>query len=91
MNALLRMLVPLGMVVFGAVAGFMGLVVLATSVPKGEITTGIAPSAGKAASMQTVSRATDPDAYWRSVILLGALPGLGGLAAAFAGWRLLGR
>ena len=91
MMAMMRMLWPLGLVVFGVVAAFMGLVVLATSLPSGEITSGFAPSANAPGTLHTISRASAPQAYWRKLTLLGFLPGFGGLAAAYAGWRLLSR
>lgn len=89
MNTFVRLLLPLGLVVFGAVAAFMGVVVLATSLPSGEITTGIGATATRAGSIATLARATNPAGYWRAVLLLGALPALGGLAAAVGGWRML--
>ncbi len=91
MMAMVRMLGPLALLIFGAVAAFMGLVVLGTSLSSGEITSGIAASAASPGTMETISRAADPSGYWRKLALLGALPGFGGLAAAVFGWRLLSR
>lgn len=91
MTAMMRMLLPLGLVVLGAVAAFMGFVVSGTSLMSGEITSGFSPSATAVGTLKTVSRAADPSAYWRTLTLLGFLPGIGGAVAALIGWRMMNR
>ena len=83
-----RLLVPLGLVLFGSVAAFMGIVVLATSLRSGEISTG---DTRKAGAVVTARRDADPAAYWMKVAALGFAPALLGAGAAVFGWRRLGR
>jgi hypothetical protein len=86
---LVRLIVPLGLVVLGAVAAYMGLVVLATSLGTGEISIG----SGKAGEtvVRTTRRAEDAGGYWLRVAGLGLAPAALGIACAIFGWRRLGR
>lgn len=84
---LVRLLVPLGLIVFGAVAVFMGAVVLIGGLKAGEI----GWTSGNAGSVQEtrVRKDDDPHEFWRVMALGGALPLLLGMGAVFAGRRML--
>lgn len=84
-----RLIVPLGLVVLGAVAAYMGLVVIATSLGTGEISIG----SGKAGQtvFTTTRRADDPGGYWLRVAGLGLAPAVLGIGCTVFGWRRLGR
>lgn len=84
-----RLIIPLGLVVFGAVAAFMGLVVVATSLGSGEISIG--SRAGGQTTVQTTRRADDGSGYWLKLAAYGFAPAVLGIAGAVFGWRRLGR
>jgi hypothetical protein len=84
---LVRFLVPVGLIVFGAVAGFMGAVVLIGGLKAGEI--GWTSGPVGAVEVKRVRQVDDPDGFWRIMGLAGALPLALGLGAVFAGRRML--
>lgn len=86
---MLRFALAMGLLLFGAGAAFMGLAVTVSALGTGEVTMISGPSG--AAVTQSWSRATDPDAFWRTVALFGALPLVLGLAAVFTGRQMLPR
>ncbi len=83
----LRLLVPVGLIVFGAVAVFMGAVVLIGGLKAGEIGWSSGPVG--AVEAKRVRQVVDPDGFWRIVGLGGAVPLVLGLGAVFAGRRML--
>jgi hypothetical protein len=85
--ALFRFVVPLGLIVFGAVAVFMGAVVLIGGLKAGEI--GWTSGPADTAQETRVRRADDPDGFWRVMAFGGALPLMLGLGAVVAGRRML--
>lgn len=84
---LVRLILPFGLIVFGAVAAFMGAVVLMGGLRAGEI--GFRSGPADAIVDQRVRKADDPEAYWQALGLAGGLPLVLGLGAVFAGRRLL--
>lgn len=84
-----RLIVPLGLVIFGVVAAFMGLVVIVTSLNSGEISVG--SNAAGQAMVETTRRAEDARGYWLKVAGYGFAPAILGIAGAMFGWRRLGR
>ncbi len=84
---LVRLIFPLGLVVFGAVAVFMGVVVLFSGLKAGEI--GWTSGPAEAAKETRVRRADDPYSFWRSMGLGGGLPLCLGFGAVVAGRRML--
>jgi hypothetical protein len=77
------------LLLFGAVAVFLGAVTGYAALQSGELTV-VFGQGGRAVS-STVTRLIDPDAFWRSFALAAALPVLGGIAAVWYGRRGLGR
>jgi hypothetical protein len=86
---LVRLILPMGLIVFGAVAAFMGAVVLIGGLRAGEI--GLSSGLAGATVEQRVRKSDDPDAYWRVMGLGGGLPLVLGLGAIFAARRMLRR
>ncbi len=84
---LLKMALPIGLIVFGAIAAFMGFVVLVSALRAGELTYIYGPEG--APKTERVTQAQDPDAFWRSVGLMGGLPLLLGGAAVWYGRRMM--
>jgi hypothetical protein len=84
---LVRLIVPLGLIVFGAVAMFMGAVVLIGGLNAGEI--GWTSGPAGAVEETRVRKADDPDGFWRIMGFGGALPLCLGFGAVVAGRRML--
>ena len=89
MMAFVRMLVPLGLMGFGTVAAFMGLVVVINSLSTGKISYRYAASGQPVTGL--ISKDTDPGLYWRTLGLAGGLPALLGLGAIWCGRRVMYR
>lgn len=89
MMAFVRLLVPFGLMAFGAVAAFMGCVVLITSLSSGRFAYSYV-SDGKPV-IGAVTKDAEPDAYWRALGFGGALPAILGLGAVWYGRRMLHR
>lgn len=89
MMTFIRLLVPLGLIAFGAIAAFMGCVVLITSLSSGRVSYSYASDGRTVAS--SASKDADPDVYWRTLGFVGGLPALLGLGAFWYGRRLLNR
>jgi hypothetical protein len=84
---LVRLLMPLGLIVFGAVALFMGAMVLLGGLKAGEIGWSSGPVG--AVTETRIRKADDPDGFWRVMGLGGALPLVLGFGAVVAGRRML--
>lgn len=84
-----RLIVPLGLIVFGASAMFMGFVVLATSLGSGRI----AYSYGSGEETVTVMArlAEEPRRFWSTAAVMGGVPFLAGLGGLWLGRRLMRR
>jgi hypothetical protein len=84
---LVRLIIPAGLIIFGAVAGFMGAVVLIGGLKAGEI----GWTSGPVGSVEArrVRQVDDPDGFWRVMGLGGVLPLALGVGAVFAGRRIL--
>ena len=89
MMAFVRLLVPFGLMGFGSIAAFMGMVVLINSASTGKVSYSYVAD-GKAVT-HTVAKSEDAGLYWRTLGLAGGLPALLGLGAVFWGRRLLYR
>jgi hypothetical protein len=81
------MLVPVGLMGFGAVAVFMGLVVLINSLSTGRVSYSYV-SKGTSVT-HTIAKSEDASGYWRTLGLAGGLPALLGLGAVLLGRRML--
>lgn len=86
---LLRFILPIGALFLGAVAVFMGAVVLLSSLRAGQISTSWQSAEGLV--MLTRSRASEPEEFWKLVGLFGALPLAFGGAAIWWGRRTMRR
>lgn len=84
---LIRMLMPLGLIFFGAVAMFMGAVVLFGGLRAGEIGWSSGPAG--AVTETRIRKADDPDGFWWVMGLGGTLPLVLGFVAVVGGRRLL--
>ncbi len=86
MSTYLLKFVIFGMIVlFGAVAMFLGIIVGYAALQSGELTL----TAGRVST--TVARALDPGGFWRGFGLASALPVIGGFIAVVVGRRGIGR
>ena len=84
---MLRLAFAVLVLLLGVVGMLMGSAVSVSALREGRITT-IYSQQG-AIKQSSISRATDPDAYWRSFALLGALPLIAGVIFAAGAWRSL--
>jgi hypothetical protein len=84
-----RLIIPFGLMFFGAAAAFLGGVVLINSLGKGTISYSYGSGAGQVTT--TVARDADPNGYWTTLGWMGLLPLAGGLVAVQAGRRMLRR
>jgi hypothetical protein len=73
------------LILFGAIAVFLGAVTGYAALQSGELT--FVGSKGSA----TVARLADPSGFWRGILLAGALPIVGGIVAVWFGRRGLSR
>jgi hypothetical protein len=89
MMAFVRLLVPFGLMGFGAVAAFMGFVVLINSASTGRVSYSYV--ADNKPVTRTITKNEDADAYWRTLGLAGGLPALLGIGAMWFGRRMLHR
>ncbi|MEQ1576653.1 MAG: hypothetical protein ABL894_03280 [Hyphomicrobium sp.] len=89
MMAVVRLLVPLGLMGFGAIAAFMGLVVILNALSNGRVSYSM--MADGARVTHTAQRQAEPGLYWRTLGLAGGLPFVLGLGAAWLGRRILHR
>lgn len=89
MMAFVRLLLPFGLMGFGSIAAFMGTVVLINSLSTGRISYSFV--ADGLPVVRSISKQDDPDLYWRTLELAGALPALLGVGAVWYGRRLLHR
>lgn len=84
---MLKMVLPIGLIIFGAIGAFMGFVVLVNSLRTGEIS--YAYGSGATRIAERAVKAEIPDAYWRAVGLMGGLPLFLGGAAVWYGRRMM--
>lgn len=84
---LLKFGVFAGMSFFGAVALFLGAVVMLTSWISGEISWSYSVNGRPVA--ETISHARDAARFWRLYLVMGCAPVAVGLAAMLYGWRKL--
>ncbi len=70
-----------------AIAIFMGVVFILTSLKLGSIT--LSYGTGTNAVTETISRASDASRYWRLITMMGLLPMIGGAAALWYSVRKL--
>lgn len=82
-----RLMIPVGLLVFGAVALFMGAVVSVTALRNGSIAVSYRTSSGP--MVHSARRETDPAEYWRLLGLAGGLPLLLGGLSIWSGRRML--
>lgn len=85
---LLRLGVAVLALVFGALGVLTGGVVSWSALKEDEITTVSAPMGGPLVT-STISRAKDPERFWRQFGLLGAFPLAAGALVAYGAWRVL--
>lgn len=84
-----RIVIPIGLVGLGAVAAYLGAIVLLTSLRSGEINYSYGAEARRVS--QTIVKATDPSKFWQAVGLMGGLPLILGAAAVWQGRRMMRR
>ena len=85
----LRLGVMVMLLVLGVAGVLIGGVITHSALTQGAITySGVRDGRPVGA---TVTRAAEPDRFWRLVALFGLLPLLGGAVAAVGGWRGLMR
>ena len=89
MMAFVRLLAPVGLMGFGAVAVFMGFVVILNALSTGRVTYSMVED-GKRVT-HSVAHAGDHDGYWTALGLAGGLPAALGIGAMWLGRRLLNR
>lgn len=77
------------LLLFGAIAVFLGLVTGYAAVSSGELTYTHTLDGRRVST--TVARLTNPDAFWRNLALWSALPVVAGFLAAVVGRRGLNR
>lgn len=87
MMAFVRLLVPFGLMGFGAVAAFMGVVVLLNSAATGRVS--YAMMSNGVSVTTSITKQDEPGRYWRALALAGGLPALLGLGAVWWGRRIL--
>jgi hypothetical protein len=87
MMSFVRLLVPFGLMGFGAIAAFMGIVVLINSLSTGRVSLSFEEN-GKTVTSR-VSKSEDAQTYWRSLGFAGGLPAAIGLGAVWWGRRML--
>lgn len=84
----LRIAILIMLIVLGGVGVLFGGVTTIGMLSSGEVAYTVPQTGGVVA--RTVSRAGEPDAFWRLFGLLGLLPLVLGGAAAWYGWRSIG-
>ena len=89
MMAFVRLLVPFGLMGFGSIAAFMGLVVLINSAATSKVSYSYVADGQPV--IRTVNKGEDAGLYWRTLGLAGGLPALLGIGAIYWGRRLLYR
>jgi hypothetical protein len=77
------------LMLFGAIAIFLGAVTGYAALQSGELT--FVSGAGGQKFSNTVSRLADPSGFWRGGVLPSVLPVIGGVAALWFGRRGLNR
>lgn len=77
-----RAAMMVAVIVFGAIAALLGFVVLVVGLPAGSLTLSFVSGA-----METVTRAGDPERFWRLMLALGAAPLLIGAGMVKFGMR----
>lgn len=77
------------LVLIGAVAAFLGAVVLLSALSSGSLA--LSYGAGASATSEVVTRASDPARFLQLLTMLGVLPLVFGSLAAIWGWRNLKR
>ena len=87
MMAFVRLLIPFGLMGFGAIAAFMGVVVLLNSSSTGRVSYSMMREGLRVTN--SITKQDDPGQYWRALALAGGLPALLGLGAVWWGRRLL--
>lgn len=75
--------------VIGAIAALLGAAITVGGLRTGEI--GLSYGVGATAVADTVTRAANPDHFWRLLMGFGAAPLVLGAVAALWGWRTLKR
>lgn len=86
--ALLKLGITILALVMGSLGVLTGGVVSWSALREGEITMH-ASTTGGPTTVSTVSRAREPDRFWRTFALLGPLPLVLGAVVAAAAWRRL--
>ncbi|MEQ1653206.1 MAG: hypothetical protein ABL897_12015 [Hyphomicrobium sp.] len=84
-----RAVLAVAMMFIGAIAAFLGVVLLLSALQSGSIQ--LSYGSGADAVTETASRATDAARYWRLVGALGIAPAVLGTFAARWGWRTINR
>ena len=87
--AMLRAGLAIGSIIIGAIAAFLGVVLMVSALKSGSIQ--FSYSTGGDVVSETASRATDAVRYWRLVGLLGVAPAILGILAAWWGWRTINK
>jgi hypothetical protein len=82
-----RLAVAVGMMGLGAIAVFMGAVVLISSLSSGKVSYSVGRDGATIATSH--ERSGDPSGYWRALGLTGGLPAVLGLFAVWYGRRVL--
>ena len=77
-----RAALMVSVIVIGAIAALLGFVVLAIGLPAGSLTLSFVPG-----TMETITRAGDPERFWKLILALGAAPLIIGAAMVKFGMR----
>ena len=72
----------IAVIFIGAIAALLGAVVLGVGLSTGSVTIAYGPDA-----IETISRAADPNRFWRAMLLFGLLPFAGGGIASYLAFR----
>ncbi len=87
MMSFVRLLVPFGLMGFGAIAAFMGIVVLINSLSTGQVSYSYEDNGLPVT--RTISKSEEVSVYWRTLGFAGGLPAALGLGAVWWGRRMM--